>query len=569
MEGEHQKLEFRVRELETLEQELRTSLEELKAKKQQVDLRVKTLEGSLVKSERLRTDLSTQLSKSRLLVSGVEERLTVDASKLCRVISGDALLEIDIAVVSASSGALVADRLVHCLRNSCGQTVLQTSIASGASEDFVIRCVLNAKSVVIVILSKGAMTDAGCLFALLSADEASKRVLLVHDAESCRFPSYDQMPKNSHGRVSVSFDSKAIVYVRMYERSVFATVRQRLQGLLKLGPKSGAAVQTEEVQQADNRDPFNGAPVHLQQLRKVHRLFYSHRQLSGRYAVHRTHEALREDYRGFLDVEAGDLELHNLVQLVKRTHTFIAYISEGYFESQYCVLELIVAVRHNLKLVFIRDYMCCQEPELGDVSNFYVTLQQVWNAHREDANVFAAHSLDVMHERVQQIVHARWESSIVYHPELFHEYLRKVHQQLGPSDCALEFIEGNGDALDLRDTTGVPVSLSELGSIIFEQEYEGDVSTGKGNPWSRVATVAVASLVADVYAFLKFTSQLSKVRVLDMKQLNLSDSGTSLVASALSDLQTLEVLNLSDNHIGDGGDSPQCEPSELLTSSES
>eukprot|EP00959_Pyramimonas_sp_CCMP1952_P257134 5372701-Pyramimonas_sp.AAC.1 len=101
----------------------------------------------------------------------------------------------------------------------------------------------------------------------------------------------------------------------MYSDAAHALVQERLDKLAKRTTQTTEeetnAAGAHRLQQP-GEDPLQRAPPHLRELGKAFRLFLSHRQLSGRYAVHRTHEALRDTFSIFLDVETGDLELHDL-----------------------------------------------------------------------------------------------------------------------------------------------------------------------------------------------------------------------------------------------------------------
>ena len=42
--------------------------------------------------------------------------------------------------------------------------------------------------------------------------------------------------------------------------------------------------------------------------------------------------------------DTGDTQMDHLVHFVKSAHTVVVYMSEGYFQSQFCLLELALAV---------------------------------------------------------------------------------------------------------------------------------------------------------------------------------------------------------------------------------
>eukprot|EP00959_Pyramimonas_sp_CCMP1952_P182300 3811847-Pyramimonas_sp.AAC.1 len=70
---------------------------------------------------------------------------------------------------------------------------------------------LSARLAVVVVLSEGSLRDLGCRLALCTADTLpGQHVVLLHATESCRFPQYHEMPRDTTGSISKAFNSKAI-----------------------------------------------------------------------------------------------------------------------------------------------------------------------------------------------------------------------------------------------------------------------------------------------------------------------------------------------------------------------
>eukprot|EP00854_Cymbomonas_tetramitiformis_P018396 gene18396-21942_t len=482
----------------------------------------------------------------------------------------DEAFEYDVVVVTPASARDTAQRLAGYLNT---RTHLVTSPLSGppassksTPAEEVAHVVLNARRGVVVVLTKGSMTDAGCILGMLSADEAAQNVLLLHMVAEVPFPGYDEQPKSSVGRLSQAFDSKAVVYLQQYEESCFARVAAQLKGLPPRPSPEGAEARKQAAEQAarqcshlpgpsqsgNTEDPqspsADGTPLHLRRRGKMFRLFLSHRQLSGRYAVHRTHEALRAEYRCFLDVEAGGLKLHNLVQLVKCSHTLVVYLSDGYFDSQYCVLELAVAAAHELDLVLVRDYRSCvAPPELGDDSRFAVTLRKAYESHGGDRQgVFRGLELSELQALVAQKLAGLWPRSIVYHPELFADYLKSLRRRLGPSDHALEVLSRLKDSVKLETSTGDPL----VGSDLIERSLgakHGIVALDD------VSCVTTQPPITDGASLFRLCRELWHLGTLNLSGSKLQDAGTTALGAALADLLSLRQLDLAGNSIQASG----------------
>ncbi|KAK3237129.1 hypothetical protein CYMTET_52771 [Cymbomonas tetramitiformis] len=454
----------------------------------------------------------------------------------------------DVVVVTAESGWEVACRIAHHL---AAHSVAATPLcaANGTPPNIVRRAVAAAKRAAVVVLSEGALKDEGCVLALRAVDEAQQDVILLHDVESApRFPTYEQMPRHSDGKTVTAFDSKAIVYLQMYEAKCFAMVLRRLEALQQsrgrdedrpLAFGHGAA---PGVAADPKADPI---PPHLHVLGKSFRLFLSHRQRTGAGAVHRIHAALKADFRIFLDVESGELELPNLATVVRRSHTFLAHLSKGFFGSQYCVLELAVAVVHGLRLVFSRDY--AYHDSLGH-KKAAPTLRAVVEAFQGDPTVFKGLGFEEVHALVDASVSAHWPGCVVYHPELFEEYLRAVRLHLGDSDRVLGYLNQSSDAIELRDATGAVLHAPEL------MEHSLRRGTGDASALGQVRTMAVKSAAAVKADLLgDFCSALPKLTALHLERMELQDSGACALADAMAGMPQLQTLVLAENGVSDQG----------------
>ena len=164
----------------------------------------------------------------------------------------------------------------------------------------------------------------------------------------------------------------------------------------------------------------------------------------------------------FLDIETGDLELHDLVQLIKLSHTVLVYMSEGYFESQYCVLELAVAVASHANLVFVRDYQLSSPPDMSVHSKFHQVVQVVCDTHATHVGAF-----EEVYGQIKSIVSEAWEACVVYHPELFEPYIQAVQQKLRVSDRALQAMY-QGGGLQILDSQAKEMDCKQLGAGLLQ-----------------------------------------------------------------------------------------------------
>ncbi|KAK3237469.1 hypothetical protein CYMTET_52458, partial [Cymbomonas tetramitiformis] len=264
---------------------------------------------------------------------------------------------------------------------------------------------------------------------------SNQRVMLLHLVESTAFPPYSMMPRAIDGNACSCFDSKAIPYVSMYCSTAFDALWARCMEPLPAVAGVQMSVNGHIGHSPAGASPADVAPEHLLAMSKLFRLFLSHKQSTGRYAVHRIHETLQGSYCMFLDVNAGNLELHNLVMLVQKSHTLAVYLSDGYLQSQFCLLELAVALMTGLHLVWLRDFQYNLPSDLDQPdSSFQRTLRNMLSAHVSVLGVDASR----LGERLLRAVRSGHSEAIVYHQELFQPFMKLLTQRVGLTDACLE-----------------------------------------------------------------------------------------------------------------------------------
>ena len=237
----------------------------------------------------------------------------------------------------------------------------------------------------VVVLTEGTLQDEACVLAMHMADakqyglKENRRVILLHDVSSMpRFPAYSQvsspaslvcvlsigsvfdppygpmqMPRRrGMDMIAGCFNSKALVYLREHREDALQQLLERVR-----------AFSTSRNEKDIETEVTRGTPHHLKHSGLWFRLFLSHRQVSARHAVHRINEYLAgwPSMCTFLDVNAT-FDLHDLKRLVEKTHTMVVVLSEGYLGSEFCLLELAVALNAGVRIVWVRDFEY-REPE--------------------------------------------------------------------------------------------------------------------------------------------------------------------------------------------------------------
>jgi len=137
--------------------------------------------------------------------------------------------------------------------------------------------------------------------------------------------------------------------------------------------------------------------------------FLSHKRSSAQGLAGRLYQGLRADYRIFLDSEA-DFDLHDLKEIVRQTRLFIFILSEGIFESYWCLQELRSAVENQKRILILKD------------SKFVIP--KTFPKELED---------------IQNIINN--SKSIEYMAEFYEHCLVQIRAELGPPDSAIQFIK--------------------------------------------------------------------------------------------------------------------------------
>ncbi|KAK3238760.1 hypothetical protein CYMTET_51259, partial [Cymbomonas tetramitiformis] len=263
-------------------------------------------------------------------------------------------------------------------------------------------------SCVIVVLSEGSMQNEACALAMLLGDAEevypalkenklqgdlsdchggngqkpfrNQNVILVHCVQSSKFPAMSTYPKwKTGGNAPGScFHSKAIPYINEYKEKALGQIKDYLFPLLKEDSSrsaddrprataraagishtaSGSAKETAANAECQQSGEIDAMPQSI-------RLFLSHNQKEGSYAVHRIKEALNGMYTIFLDVDTT-FKIHKLEDIVKSSVTVVVYLTKAYLRSEFCVLELATAVRNKRHRVWVRDFDFDWERQLDD-----------------------------------------------------------------------------------------------------------------------------------------------------------------------------------------------------------
>lgn len=131
-----------------------------------------------------------------------------------------------------------------------------------------------------MILSKDVLSYASVRFAFKAALVYGVRVVLLHDQESCAFPGISEIPPFLQS--TEIFHDKAITYHKQYLQACIDDLNKKL----------AKRTQAEE-------------DVHT-------RAFLSHKRSSAQGLTGRLYQGLKDNYKIFLDSEAGTLFILNL-----------------------------------------------------------------------------------------------------------------------------------------------------------------------------------------------------------------------------------------------------------------
>jgi len=535
----------------------------------------------------------------------------------------------DLCLLFSPTGCSVANALTAELTNATENNIKLANFLSPplVSQDVAlyIENSIAKASVVALVLSKGALNDAGLIFAAECALLYSSPIVLIHDQSQGLFPGEDEQP-NSLKDAGI-FNDKAITFSASYAE---ACARELLKKLEKVGAKTDMGVlinNSNLVQQALQKVqhsflalPNSGIPLeevlhgmsHYQALtvfftyellenknwvtsileaaviagvriyivydpndqtvlpfarhdfpklgiaskvfemsgtfeltlrqviaaekaaggcqRKVEdvrtRGFLSHKRSSAQGIAGRIFQALRNDYKIFLDSEA-DFELHDLEEIVKQTELFIFILSEGIFDSFWCLQELKSAIACRKKVVLLRDVK--------------FTLPKKWADDQQD---------------IADII--KNNPMIDYIPEFFNDCVRQLKKFLGPTEAEIQTM------LNCKEVKKME-HKPEATSFVFSEVPEGMTfpffletgyySTSFMDFVKKLDTVELVKFPFDMH-----TAQLLMNYFTDLKFLRLSgqqeieDAAISLISTKLT---SIRITNTAVSAASFGGIKPE------------
>ncbi|KAK3270035.1 hypothetical protein CYMTET_21545 [Cymbomonas tetramitiformis] len=487
-------------------------------------------------------------------------------------------------------------------------------------------------SCVIVVLSEGSMQNEACALAMLLGDAEevypalkenklqgdlsdchggngqkpfrNQNVILVHCVQSSKFPAMSTYPKwKTGGNAPGScFHSKAIPYINEYKEKALGQIKDYLFPLLKEDSSrsaddrprataraagishtaSGSAKETAANAECQQSGEIDAMPQSI-------RLFLSHNQKEGSYAVHRIKEALNGMYTIFLDVDTT-FKIHKLEDIVKSSVTVVVYLTKAYLRSEFCVLELATAVRNKRHRVWVRDFDFDWERQLDDEGRcraLHETIDKVkarlkwWTSEYE--------------EEIVNEVHEGYRESLIYHAEFFHEFLPRLKNRIGVADAALNVFKMycQQPVASEQVSKQQAQATGESEQAKGEQQKNSNVMHWKGienhclnqdssseEPPDRLEVCSVTLSNSELMALCDQCSPLSlhaaPRRVLgtlhfthlELSGCNLQDVGLSILSKQLLEARCeLITLNLSNNQItahGLTGQRNDCCLSELL-----
>ncbi|KAK3276678.1 hypothetical protein CYMTET_15270 [Cymbomonas tetramitiformis] len=361
----------------------------------------------------------------------------------------------DVVIVSNHIGRNMAEQLQKYLHRSCAGWATGVVNCSTHGLEEVERRAVCARVAVVVVLSLGALQDAGCVLALaLSEAEThygyphNQRILIIHQVEGFPFPPYEQLPKAPSGEVVKAFDQPAVPYISMHSETGFKQITHRLcdRGAASAAPGSPREVLAESGrggQLPSKALPELGEsafaayavlqevvpPVHLQMCQKKTRVMWSFKHASAQRDVNRLHQVLQRKFvvwlePGDMDLVEGGREAHyrKLIYRTKQAHTLLVYLTFGFLESQACMLQLITAVAHAMHIVWARDFMF-QLPDDVDMegSAVHALLQRILAEHSGE---FLDHA--DLEMRVLEVLRSNSGSCLIFHPDLFDPFMLRL-----------------------------------------------------------------------------------------------------------------------------------------------
>ena len=166
----------------------------------------------------------------------------------------------------------------------------------------------------ILVVSKGTLSNGNCETALKHALKERKKIVLVHDTTT-KFPQYTEISKLSVNCRKV-FDCIAVPLTSKHLDSCWNRINDKIFERVKVNLHIILGFNLKQP------TPMNW--------------FLSHRQVTGqRIALNLYLELNKLGETAFLDIKS-DCDLHNLEQLVKLCDFFVFVYSDGILGSQYC-----------------------------------------------------------------------------------------------------------------------------------------------------------------------------------------------------------------------------------------
>ncbi|KAK9814455.1 hypothetical protein WJX72_006166 [[Myrmecia] bisecta] len=347
----------------------------------------------------------------------------------------------EVVICCSATGVDANTQLLPRLQHTQHFSVWSSTSEPPASQHMVLSQIASCQKAVIFILSANCWEDRQLLAGMRVATRVGKHYLLVHDADSCRFPDPSQFPAD----VRDMFDKKAVTYLSAYADFDANLIAEEIYtDEADVAPPPVADLERQQSQAA-MAEVLQGAPAYLASLGLAFRAFLSHRRLTAQGAVGRIYSEVGKTYRMFLDSEAKFL-LHNLRELVQATHTFIFFMSEGILESHFCLEEFNTAVEAHkpIVLVSMADYHLPSQLPAG------------------------------LPPQSQAALLAAWEQRLVYHAEHFKPFIERLQQRLGMPDAVLDKLPRNCITAMVQPDSTQAVDLVSLASpackyVVFDE----------------------------------------------------------------------------------------------------
>eukprot|EP00027_Filamoeba_sp_ATCC50430_P003950 CAMPEP_0168557112 /NCGR_PEP_ID=MMETSP0413-20121227/9243_1 /TAXON_ID=136452 /ORGANISM="Filamoeba nolandi, Strain NC-AS-23-1" /LENGTH=603 /DNA_ID=CAMNT_0008588105 /DNA_START=18 /DNA_END=1829 /DNA_ORIENTATION=- len=171
---------------------------------------------------------------------------------------------------------------------------------------------MSQHDVVVPLITRDCFANKSFVHAIQLArtSQPPKQVALIHYAASCPFPGSQEIPSEI-----------AITLIGQFSDSCWNKLNKRLHG-------GNQNIATD--------------------------VFLSHKQSTGQGIALSLYNELTNKFKlnPFLDVKAK-FNLHDLVQIVQNTKLFVMIITDGIFDSYWCMQELVAAIKANKPVMFV------------------------------------------------------------------------------------------------------------------------------------------------------------------------------------------------------------------------